>query len=115
MKRQYAMHAFLKAAERGNKKNVQKYIDEGISVNFQDPLTGETALHIAAACHARKVLRVLLKTDQCDFLLRDKQGRLASEMAFLYGRDVAVARLLGKKERKQGEAQGIKVTRRLKL
>lgn len=85
---------------------------EGFGVNEQDKNTGETALHIAAACRAHKVLKVLLETEKCDFLLRDKKGRLASEMAYLHGNDPAVARLLGIKERKQGDAQGIKVTRR---
>jgi len=57
-------------------------------------------------------LRGLLKTGDCDFLLRDNRGRLPSEMAYLYGEDVAVARLLGNKERKQAKEQGIKLTRR---
>lgn len=104
---------FLKAAERGDIRELQRYIDKvGVPVNYQDPLHQETALHIVAACRARKALRLLLKTGQINFLLRDRKGRLASEMAYLYGRDPAVARLLGIKEKKQGAAQGIKVTRR---
>ena len=103
---------YLAAAERGDETDLHDFIEEGFPVTWQDPENGLTALHIAAGCQARKALRVLLATDQCDFLLRDNHGRLASEMAYLYGEDVAVARLLRNRERKQAEAQGIKLTRR---
>lgn len=106
---------YLKAAERGNARKLQAIINSGFPVNYQDPDTGETALHIVAACQARKALKILLGTTECNYLLRDKKGRLASEMAFLYGKDVAVARLLRIKERKQAEKEDIKVTRRPKL
>jgi hypothetical protein len=105
---------FLKAAERGNAPVVGAYIEEGFPVNFQDRQTQETALHISAGTSARKVLRVLLDCGLCNFLLRDKGGRLASELAYLFGHDPAAARLLGTKERKQAEAQGIALTRRPK-
>ena len=106
--------AFLRAAETGNPVEIDAFIKDGFPVDYQDPHSGQTALHIVAACRARKALRVVLKSDECDFLLRDNQGRLASEMAYLYGRDPAVARLLGIKERKQAERLGIKLTRRPK-
>jgi hypothetical protein len=97
---------FLKAAERGNAPVVGAYIEEGFPANYQDRQTEETALHISAGTRARKVLRVLLDCGLCNFLLRDKGGRLPSE------HDPAAARLLGTKERKQAEAQGITLTRR---
>ena len=105
---------FLKAVERGNAPAVGAYIEEGFPANYQDRQTQETALHISAAVKARKVLRVLLDCGFCNFLLRDKGGRLASELAYLFGQDPATARLLATKERKQAEAQGIKLTRRPK-
>lgn len=103
---------FLHAAERGNPEKIKVFVEEGFPLDFQDHQTGETALHIVAAGRARKALRELLKSDKLDFLIRDNQGRLASEIAYLYGRDPAVARLLRIKERKQAAAQGIKLTRR---
>ncbi len=103
---------FLKAAERGNAPMLGAFIEEGFPANYQDRETEETALHITAAGRARKALLVLLACGLCNFLLRDKRGRLASEMAYLFGRDPAAARLLRLKERKQAEAQGIKLTRR---
>jgi hypothetical protein len=105
---------FLKAVERGNAPAVGAYIEEGFPPNYQDRQTEETALHISAGTRARKVLRVLLDCGLCNFLLRDKGGRLASELAYLFGQDPAAARLLGTKERMQAEAQGIKLTRRPK-
>lgn len=93
---------------------VGAYIEEGFPANYQGRLTGETALHISAATRAPGVLRVLVECGLCNFLLRDKGGRLASELAYLFGQDPAVARLLGTKERKQVEDQGIALTRRQK-
>jgi ankyrin repeat protein len=64
----------------------------------QDPRTGQTALRVAAAAQARQVVRALLATGKYDFLIRDKHGRLASKLAYLYGDDPALARLLTIKE-----------------
>ncbi|MEW8073220.1 MAG: ankyrin repeat domain-containing protein [Candidatus Thiodiazotropha sp.] len=104
----------LTAAERGHAFRLSQLINTGCKVNYQDPDTGATALHMAAANQALKVLRYLITLPHIDYLLRDKKGRLASEMAFIYGHDPAVARLLRIKEKKQGESKGIKVTRRPK-
>ncbi len=103
---------FLDTAEHGKRQEVELFIEEGFPVTWQDPKNGLTALHVVAACQARATLRILLRTGECDFLLRDSHGRLPSEMAYLYGEEVAMARLLGNKERKQAEEQGIKLTRR---
>lgn len=103
---------YYKAIDHGNPQKLQDVLAKGFPVNFCNPHTGETALHRLAASGARAAIRVLLAHEDCNFLIRDNQGRLPSELAYLYGRDPALARLLGNKERKQGEAQGIKVTRR---
>ena len=108
----YIGREFLHACERGNPETIKIFLDCGMDVNYQDPQTGQAALHAASAARAREAVRVLLATGKCDYLIRDKKGRLPSELAYLYGRDPALARLLGNKERKQAEAQGIKLTRR---
>jgi len=105
---------FMEAAQHGNAGKLKAIIERGFPVNYTNPRNGLTALHLVAAYKARKALRVLLKTGQLDFLIRDWEGRLPSEIAFLYGKDPAVARLLGIKERKQAKAAGIKLTRRPK-
>jgi len=104
----------LGIARRGNPHKLEIFVEEGFPLNFQHHETGASVLHILAAGGARQALRVILKSDEIDFLLRDNQGRLASELAYLYGGDVAMARLLGITERKQAAAKGIKLTRRPK-
>jgi hypothetical protein len=103
---------FLQAAERGNPQMIGAFIEEGFPANWQDPQTGQSALHVTAATKARRALRVLIGSGRCDYLLRDRQGRLASEMAYLYGEDSAVTRWLRIHERRQAAAKGIKLTRR---
>jgi len=76
-------------------------------VNYPDPRTDAAALHYVAAQGARPAFRVLLKSGRCDFLIRDKRGRLASELAGVYGRDLAMERLLLKKEIAQARRQGV--------
>ena len=105
---------FTDAAQRGDPLMVEVFISEGFPVNYQEPDTGLTALHLAASSGARTTLRQLLKTEDVNFLIRDDKGRLSSEFAFLHGRDPAMARLLGIKERKQADAEGIQLTRRPK-
>lgn len=106
---------FLKAARRGNPQMIGAFIEEGFPANYQSPQTGQSALHITAATKARMALRVLVGSGLCDYLLRDHQGRLASELAYLFGEDRAVTRWLRIHERKQAKAQGIKVTRRPRI
>lgn len=103
---------FLTAARRGDVYNFEIFLSFGMPVNYQHPQTGQTAMHLASARRARRIVRAILKTGKCDFLVRDHQGRLASELAHLYGRDPALARLLGYKERQQGDEQGVTVTLR---
>lgn len=103
---------FLRLAEHGYHERVAAFIDEGFPLDYQDRRNGETALHYAAASDARDVVRVILESGKCDFLIRDNWGRLASEVAYLSGDDPALSRLLACKERKQAAAQGIKLTRR---
>ena len=103
---------FLAAVERGNPATVDVFLDEGMNVNYRDFDTGQTALHVAACANAREVVRLLIKTGKCDYLIRDKRGRLASDLAYTVADDPALARLLGNKERKQAAQQGVDLTHR---
>ncbi len=87
-------------------------IEEGFPVNWQDARTGQSALHVGAAAKARRALVILAESGRCDFLLRDKEGRFASEMAFLFGDDPAAARWLRIHERRQAAERGIMLTRK---
>jgi ankyrin repeat protein len=99
--------AVLKAARKGDAGTLQLLLEQGAPVDFVDPVDHATALHYVAAYDARPALRVLLKSGKCDFLVRDWEGRLPSEIAREYGLDYAMARLLLIKEVQQAQAQGI--------
>ncbi|MBK8174855.1 MAG: hypothetical protein IPK66_06170 [Rhodospirillales bacterium] len=91
---------------------MKRAIEDGASVNARDRETGAAALHLTAAQGARPAMRVLFASGKCDHLARDRQGRLASELAGVYGRDPAMARLLMRKELQQARAQGLELKRR---
>lgn len=93
--------AFMEAARHGDAQGVARGIEKGVDINYQDPRSLQTALHGAAATSGRDVVRLLVATNKCDYLLRDGQGRLASELAEKFGTYPAVTRLLKIKERQQ--------------
>jgi ankyrin repeat protein len=91
----------LKAAYKHESDKLQPLINEGASVNAIDPRTGATALHYAAAFNDRASIRILIKQENIDYLIKDKEGRLASEHAFVGGADPVVGKLLVIKEQQQ--------------
>lgn len=101
---------YLDAARCGDIATMRAYIEEGFPATHRDTRTGETAMHVAAGSQGRSVLRFLLPLWE-GFTVRDRQMRLASELAYLYGEDVAMARLLGRKEREEA-AQSASIIRR---
>ncbi|MES1990606.1 MAG: hypothetical protein V4441_06620 [Pseudomonadota bacterium] len=104
---------YLDAARCGDTATMRAYIEEGFPATYQDKRTGETAMHVAAGSQGRAVLRFLLPLWE-GFTVRDRQQRLASELAYLYGEDVAMARLLSRKERQEA-AQTASIIRRRPL
>lgn len=89
--------AFLTAARRSNATKLQQLLQDGADINTQDD-DGMTALHYVAAYGARPCLRVLLKDDRCDFLIKNNNGNYASDLAMLWAKDYAVCKLLNKKQ-----------------
>lgn len=81
-------------------------IRQGANVNYVDE-EGMTALHHAAGCCARFWVRLLVASGKCDYLIQDRHGRYASDLASEWGRDYPVARLLRKKQRGQADALGV--------
>jgi ankyrin repeat protein len=98
---------FIAAAEDADPERLEALAAQGAPINYHDPWNGATALHYVAAQGARPAFRVLLKTEKCDFLARDDEGRLVSEMAGAYGRDLVMERLLLMKEIKQARQTGV--------
>lgn len=103
---------YIEAARDGDSDLVRAFIEEGFPITWSERRTGETALHAAAGSRARPSIRLLVQ-HWPDFLMRDRQGRFASELAYLYGEDPAMAHLLGIKERKDAIATGREVRRRV--
>lgn len=104
---------FLDAAERGHAARIAAFMKARFPATYEDPESGETALHIIAANGARKSLRAMLSSPgRVGYLHRDKQGRLPSELAYLYGDDPAMARLLAAYEKKTASFGSGRVTRR---
>lgn len=81
-------------------------ISHGADVNTQDE-DGMTALHHAAAYDVHGCIRVLVGCGKCDYLIKDNQGRYASDLAIEWARDYAVARLLTKHQIRQAYEQGV--------
>jgi hypothetical protein len=98
---------FLAAAEEASSERLEALAAQGAPVNYHDPKNGLTALHYVAAQGARRAFRALLRIGGLDFLARDYRGRLASEMAGAYGHNLAMERLLFRKEIQQARAKGI--------
>lgn len=99
---------FFIHARAGRADIVLRLLQTGIPVNIRELRTGFTALHHAAAGSARPLLRVLLNQPDCDCTIRDRSGRLASELAH----DPAILRLLLRKQFRQGRERGLNVRRR---
>lgn len=103
---------FIQAAECGDMTRLNELVEQGFSINFQEPKTGLTALHYIAAGGSRKSLRALMANEDCSYYVRDKKGRLPSELAILFGDDTVMARLLAIKEKREALSRGLIPTRR---
>ncbi len=112
---------FFRAVGSLDLRAVKGFLDQGMPLNTVDPRTGATILHYAAAYRARPLFRMVNEIDRAlrtvngdgiDYLTRDKQGRLASELAGVYGHDPAMARLLLMKETIQARERGLPPPRR---
>ena len=87
--------AFLEAVSIGDVDKVRQALgNAAIDVNYAEPGTGLTALHIAAGRNAVAVLRLLVGTGRCELGTRDAQGRTAATVAVTAGRNPAVGRYL---------------------
>lgn len=86
---------FLESANSGDIEKLRRFLaDRTIDVNYAEPVTGLTALHIAAARNAGAALRLLVATGRCDYAAKDAKGRTAATLAVTVGRNPATGRYL---------------------
>ena len=104
--------AFLEAVNIGDLERVRQSLgNPAIDINYAEPGTGLTALHIAAGRNAVAVLRLLTATDRCDLGIKDAQGRTAVVVAVTVGRNPAVGRYLADLQHGSGIAASAQLRR----
>lgn len=96
----------LEATIAGNTQDVARLVAAEADVNHRDE-NGMTPLHHAAASGERGCLRILVACGRCDYLIRDRLDRYASDIAIEWGRDYAVGRLLTKHQIRQARERGV--------
>lgn len=97
--RQY--QAMQRAIEAGDGERLLRIIAEGGDVNARGSTTKASLLHLAAANSAHKCLAVLARTRQCDYLVRDNNGYLPSEIAIIHSGDIRAGTFLARMEARQ--------------
>jgi len=100
---------FLKCASQGDVPFGKAYIKAGLPVNFQHPVTGMTASHEACAhiVSPPDFVNMLLETEDCDWLIEDKQGRTPYELIYRFGYDLDLVDKVEQKTRAQAQTRGI--------
>lgn len=97
--------AFLEAVNIGDVDAVRQALgNAAIDINYAEPGTGLTALHIAAGRNAVAVLRLLIGTGRCDLGVKDAQGRTAATVAVTVARNPVVGRHLADLQHGTGTA-----------
>lgn len=87
--------ALLDAAKLGDIAAFEKLLKEGgIDINFAEPGTGLTALHIAAARNATAIVRRIAASGKAAYDLKDQKGRTAAVLAVTIARNAALGRYL---------------------
>ena len=87
-----------------------QFANMGTNINIQQPGTKAAALHYAAAFRSRPVIKWLIRSKELDFLVRDREGRLPSVLAYEVANDPVIGRFLAKKENEQARARGIDIS-----
>lgn len=91
---QYGVSPLMHAAMNGHILAVRKLIELGANVDYQQPLSGDTALHLAAQCGHTRTVEALIK-GHASMGLENKDRKTAYEMAqdFGHGNNKVMKRL----------------------
>lgn len=91
----------FEAVGNGNYRFLRQLISEGGDVNARDLAGDATLLHLAASLSAYQCLAVLVRSRRCNFLVRDKDGYLPSEVSFIFANDPKAGAFLARLEAQQ--------------
>lgn len=109
--------ALLHATKTARVNEIKELLAAGVPVNFQHPVTKQTALHIAAGCASSGIVDLLANNEQCDFLIHDQYDRIAWDMAHFFNPDPEIEQFLLKKTKEQAKRDSVDLLseHRLKL
>ena len=98
---------FLGAAHRADDVQVRVFLNSGdVDINYQDPKSKCSALHLAAVFAATAVLKELIKEPDLQYLVFSATGKLPSQFAW-ENDEPGMATFLQKKEIAEAEAKGL--------
>ncbi len=117
-KERYAMdeekgRALFDASYNMDAGKVRNLLENGAPINYQDPYSGATAIHIAAYQGNAEIIDILLSSEwgePCNLLIRDKENLLPSGCAAQgtgLGNTMKLAERLMDIEEEQGKVVGI--------
>lgn len=98
---------FIRLVRERKYEEAVAMIDEVHDINIADPQTSATALHFAAHRSVNGLLAELEKREDLDYLVRDRNGRYASELAWEVSGNEELGALLQAKERQQARRAGV--------
>ena len=97
----------LTALEKGQKSEVVKLLEVGVPINFQHPKTKSTALHIATAGSNLVAIKMLMKHDNLNYLLRDKWNRIPLDNAMFFSIFPEAVDMIAPNTKKQALREGV--------
>ncbi len=97
---------FLYAVCEGNLRRVEQLINSVENINIRVAGTGGSALHVVAKYQLKDIFKVLRQRKDLDYLARDLEGRLPSQLAMSSDENVGLGAFLIKKERQQAVKRG---------
>lgn len=98
---------FLYAVCEGNLRKVKQLIGAVENINIRVAGTGGSALHVIAKYQLKDIFKVLRQRTDLDYLARDHEGRLPSQLAMSSEENVGLGALLIRMERQQAIKQGV--------
>ncbi len=98
---------FQCAAAAGNLTKVETLINSVVEINKSVAGSGGTILHVIAEEQLIDIFKVIRRRPDLNYLVKDNEGRLPSQLAMNSEEDVGLGTFLKKKEMQQARREGI--------